>query len=111
PAALEADRPGDSAQKLVKGGAALGRGILRSLYMFGPLGQRPHDAELIWDLVQEADALADELLIDLAGNGEYRRTERLRGGKRRRGVEEARARHDAVGLRSSGRQGRAEGHV
>ena len=111
PAAFETHGPWRAAQELIEGGAALRRGILGPLDMPGPFRERPHDPELIRDLVQETDPLADELLVDLAGNGEDRRAERL--GCRERGgrIEETGAWDHAVGLGFAGGERRPERHV
>ena len=86
-------------------------GILRRLDARRPFGQAPHDAELIGQLVQQADAAADVARGDLAGEAEDRRAAGIGGGQRRRGVEKARARHDAVGRGPAARRGIAVGHV
>ena len=102
---------GTPAAELAEGFADLGARILWAVDVRRPLGQRLHDAELIGDLVQEADALADLLLVDLAADGEHGRTQRLRRGERRRGVEETGTRHHAVGLWLAAGQRGAERHV
>ena len=65
----------------------------------GPLGEAAHDRELVGQFVQQPDIAADHGLLDLAGQRQHRRVHRIGRRQRRRGVEEAGARHHDVGRR------------
>ena len=94
------ERLGDQARRLV-----------RRLDARRPLGQALHDAELVGQLVQQAEAAADALQRHLAGEAEDGGIAGIRRGQRRGGVEKAGAGHDAIRARPARRCGIAVGHV
>ena len=69
------------------------------------------DAGLVADLVQMAEVSADIGVGDLPDQRQHRRIHGKGGEQRRRGIEQARPRHDGVSLRLAGRQRRAERHI
>jgi hypothetical protein len=77
----------------------------------GPLGEAAHDRELVGQFMQQPDIAADHGLLDLAGQRQHRRVHRIGRRQGRRGVEEARPRHDDVGGRLARRHGVAQRHV
>ena len=75
------------------------------------LGHGSDHVELVWNLVQEAAADADEIGSDLPGDAEHGRVGRIGGRKRRRRVEQAGAGHDDTDAFAAGGAGEAVGHV
>ena len=53
-----------------------------------PFGQPLQDPELVGDLVQQAEAAADQIGGDLAADAQHRRVGRIGGGERGGGVEQ-----------------------
>ena len=94
------ERLGDQARRLV-----------RRLDARRPLGQALHDAELVGQLMQQAEAAADAVQRHLAGEAEDGGIAGVRRRQRRGGVEKAGAGHDAIGARPTARCGVAVGHV
>ncbi len=86
-------------------------GLARMIDPRRPFRQAAEDRQLVRDLVQEAEAAADQGGRDLARDAQHRRVGRVGGGERGGGVEEARARHDGVGARLAARPRVAERHV
>ena len=76
-----------------------------------PFGQALHDAELVGDVVQVAGVAVDVGQRHLAGDRQHGRVVAVGLRQRRGGVEEAGARHHAIGGRLAGGHGRAERQV
>ena len=66
------------------------------------IDQPRDDAGLIADLVQMPMAVADRRRRDLPDQRQHRRIHAIGGEQRGAGIEQARARHDGVGLRFGG---------
>ena len=76
-----------------------------------PLRHRRDGVELVVHLVEQAHVLADPALGNLSRDHEDGRRCRIRGGEARRGVEEARPRHDQGDAEVAARPRVAVGHV
>ena len=63
------------------------------------------------DFVQIAHALADARAVDLPGDAEYRRIDRVGAGQRGAGIEQAGPGHNAENGGLTGGGGRAERHI
>ena len=70
-----------------------------------------HEVELVVDLVQQPEALADPVAVDLAGDQHHRRRGRERGGQARSGVVDPDAGHDERHPGTSTAAGVAVGQV
>ncbi len=79
-------------------------------HALAPLGDRRDAVELVVDLVEQADVLADAVARDLAGEDQHRRGGRVGGGEARHRVEQAGARHDERGAEAAARARVAVGH-
>ncbi len=105
---------GGSAPALPHGGDRLGdlrRGFLRSVNMRGVIDQAGDNAGLVANLVQLAEPAADRGMWNLPDDRQHRRIHTVGGEQRGAGIEQARPRHDRVGLRLAGRERRAQGHI
>ena len=92
--------------------SAAGRGrVSRSLDVRIVIDQPRDDAGLVADLVQMPMAFADSSSRNLSDDCEHRRIHSIGGEQCGAGIEQARARHNGVGLRFAGRQRRAQRHV
>ena len=109
--AFERHRTAPARQQAAEGFVDQAGRLGRRVDAVGPLGEAAHDRELVGQLVQQPDIAADHRLLDLAGQRQHRRVHRIGGRQRRRGVEEARARHHDVGRRLAARHGIAQRHV
>ena len=108
---LDPDRPAPARLHRRDGRLQQGVGFAAAGDRGGLLGQPRQDAELVGQLVQHPEPLADGAQRDLAGQRQHRRVGRVGRGERGRRVEEARSRHDGEGLGPAGRQRRAQRHV
>ncbi len=108
---LERHRPRPATGQLVEGLAHQVRRIRGALDARRPFGEPLHDAELVGDLVQEADPAPDHRERDLARDAQHRRAGRIGRGQCRGGVEETRAGHDDVGSDAPRRPRVTVGHI
>ena len=76
-----------------------------------PVDEPRNDPGLVADFVKIPEPAADRVLRNLAEQRQHRGVHAISGEQRSRGIKQARAWHDAIGLRLSGRQSRAERHV
>ena len=80
----------------LKASLTMAGSILRPHGALRPARERTHRRELIWKLVQIANAATDALAGDLAGEAQHGRIGGVGRAQRRCGIEHARARHHGV---------------
>ena len=107
---LELDRARPARPELDDRLAHRGGNVGDLQHALAPLGDRRDAVELVVDLVEQADVLADAVARDLARQHEHRRGGGVGGGEAGHRVEQARPRHHQRGAEAAARARVAVGH-